>query len=71
VVDVEALLDGTPGASSLNWRTALVDLVKLLGLDSGLDARKQLAAELRYGVGTRDSAKMSIWRAGAVGGPRM
>ena len=44
VVDVEALLDGMPGAGSLNWRTSIVDLMKLLGLDSSLDARKQLAA---------------------------
>ncbi|RST48800.1 DUF3597 domain-containing protein [Variovorax sp. DXTD-1] len=61
VVDVEALLDGMPGASSLNWRTSIVDLMKLLGLDSSLDARKQLAAELSYGPDTSDSAKMNIW----------
>ncbi|MDQ0081382.1 MULTISPECIES: DUF3597 domain-containing protein [Variovorax] len=61
VVDVEALLDGMPGASSLNWRTSIVDLMKLLGLDSSLDARKQLAAELSYGSDTSDSAKMNIW----------
>jgi hypothetical protein len=61
VVDVEALLDGMPGASSLNWRTSIVDLMKLLGLDSSLDARKQLAAELSYGQDTSDSAKMNIW----------
>jgi len=61
VVDVEALLDGMPGASSLNWRTSIVDLMKLLGLDSSLDARKQLAAELSYGEDTSDSAKMNIW----------
>jgi len=61
VVDVEALLDGMPGASSLNWRTSIVDLMKLLGLDSSLDARKQLAAELSYCADTSDSAKMNIW----------
>jgi len=61
VVDVEALLDGMPGAGSLNWRTSIVDLMKLLGLDSSLDARKQLAAELSYGADTSDSAKMNIW----------
>lgn len=61
MVDVEALLDGMPGASSLNWRTSIVDLMKLLGLDSSLDARKQLAAELSYGADTSDSAKMNIW----------
>jgi hypothetical protein len=35
--------------------------MKLLGLDSSLDARKQLAAELSYGSDTSDSAKMNIW----------
>jgi len=61
LVDVEALLDGMPGAKNLNWRTSIVDLMKLLGLDSSLDARKQLAQELSYGADTSDSAKMNIW----------
>jgi hypothetical protein len=61
VVDVEALLDGMPGASNLNWRTSIVDLMKLLGLDSSLETRKQLAQELSYGADTSDSAKMNIW----------
>jgi hypothetical protein len=61
VVDVEALLDGMPGASSLNWRTSIVDLMKLLDLDSSLAARKELAAELSYGEDTSDSAKMNVW----------
>ena len=61
VVDVEALLDGMPGAGGLNWRTSIVDLMKLLGLDSSLEARKQLAAELSYAQDTSDSAKMNVW----------
>jgi len=61
LVDVESLLDGMPGAKNLNWRTSIVDLMKLLGLDSSLDARKQLAQELSYGADTSDSAKMNIW----------
>jgi hypothetical protein len=61
VVDVEALLDGMPGAKSLNWRTSIVDLMKLLDLDSSLAARKELAAELSYGEDTSDSAKMNVW----------
>ena len=61
VVDVEALLDGMPGASSLNWRTSIVDLMKLLGLDSSLQARKDLAKELHYTGDTNDSAAMNIW----------
>ena len=61
VVDVEKQLDGMPGASALNWRTSIVDLMKLLGLDSSLESRKELAAELSYGADTSDSAKMNIW----------
>ena len=61
LVDVEAQLDGMPGADKLNWRTSIVDLLKLLGLDSSLDSRKQLAQELSYGADTSDSAKMNIW----------
>ncbi len=61
LVDVEALLDGMPGAKNLNWRTSIVDLMKLLGLDSSLETRKQLAQELSYGEDTSDSAKMNIW----------
>ncbi len=61
VVDVEAQLDALPGADKLNWRTSIVDLLKLLNLDSSLDSRKQLAQELSYGTDTSDSAKMNIW----------
>ncbi|MEB0110782.1 3-oxoacyl-ACP reductase-like protein [Variovorax sp. GrIS 2.14] len=59
--DVAAVLDAMPGAKNLNWRTSIVDLMKLLGLDSSLDERKKLAAELSYGEDTSDSAKMNIW----------
>lgn len=59
--DVAAVLDAMPGAKNLNWRTSIVDLMKLLGLDSSLDERKKLAAELSYGADTSDSAKMNIW----------
>ena len=61
VVDVDAHLDALPGADKLNWRTSIVDLLKLLNLDSSLDSRKQLAQELSYGTDTSDSAKMNIW----------
>jgi hypothetical protein len=47
--------------TQLNWRTSIVDLLKLLGLDSGLDARKELAAELNYQGNMEDSAAMNIW----------
>ena len=60
-VDVEQLLNGMPQASSLNWKTSIVDLLKLLDLDSSLQSRKELAAELHYTGDTSDSASMNIW----------
>jgi hypothetical protein len=59
--DVPAILDAMPGAKNLNWRTSIVDLMKLLGLDSSLEERKKLAAELSYAEDTTDTAKMNIW----------
>jgi restriction endonuclease Mrr len=62
-VDVEAILNNMQQQSGqqLNWRTSIVDLLKLLGLDSSLQARKELAAELHYTGDTSDSATMNIW----------
>jgi hypothetical protein len=62
-VDVEAILTALAdnNAEKLNWRTSIVDLMKLLGLDSSLAARKQLAEELNYNGDTNDSASMNIW----------
>ena len=62
-VDVEAVLNNMQQQSGqqLNWRTSIVDLLKLLGLDSSLQARKELAAELNYSGDTNDSATMNIW----------
>ncbi|ALL66548.1 Protein of unknown function (DUF3597) [Paraburkholderia caribensis MBA4] len=62
-VDVEAILTALAEQHSekLNWRTSIVDLMKLLGLDSSLGARKQLAEELDYSGDTNDSASMNIW----------
>ena len=60
-VDVEAVVAAMPGAAQLNWRTSIVDLMKVLGLDSSLDARKQLAHELGYAGSTADSAAMNVW----------
>jgi hypothetical protein len=45
----------------LNWRTSIVDLLKLLDLDSSLAARKELAQELHYSGDPNDSAAMNIW----------
>lgn len=65
-VDVMALLASKPNASSLNWRESIVDLLKLLGMDSSLDARKNLAKELGYTESTEDSAAMNNWLIKAV-----
>ncbi|WP_027866887.1 DUF3597 domain-containing protein [Massilia alkalitolerans] len=62
-VDVEEILTTMQKSSGqqLNWRSSIVDLLKLLGLDSSLQARKELAAELHYTGDTSDSASMNIW----------
>ena len=62
-VDVEAILNSKLQASGqqLNWRSSIVDLLKLLDLDSSLQSRKELAAELNYSGDTSDSASMNIW----------
>jgi hypothetical protein len=62
-VDVEALLDGMAQQNSqkLNWKSSIVDLMKLLGLDSSLAERKALATELGYKQDMADSAAMNIW----------
>lgn len=60
--DVAPILDAMPGASALNWRTSIVDLLKLLGLDSSLAARKELATEFTYsGSDEPGSAAWNIW----------
>ena len=63
VVDVEVVLVDLAGknAETLNWRTSIVDLMKLLQLDSSLDSRKELAQELHFTGDTNDSASMKIW----------
>jgi hypothetical protein len=62
-VDVEALLNdmAARNGQKLNWRTSIVDLMKLLDLDSSLAARKSLAQELNYSGDMNDSASMNIW----------
>lgn len=62
-VDVEAVMNDLASKNSekLNWRTSIVDLMKLLKLDSSLGARKELAKELGYTGSTDDSATMNIW----------
>jgi len=62
-VDVSAVLTALAAKSKekLDWRQSIVDLMKLLNLDSSLAARKQLAAELHYSGNTNDTATMNIW----------
>jgi Domain of unknown function (DUF3597) len=62
-VDVEAVLSGMEAnaGQKLDWRHSIVDLMKLLGLDSSLSARKELAQELHYTGDANDSASMNIW----------
>ncbi len=62
-VDVEKILTDKAAQSgqTLNWQTSIVDLMKLLGLDSSLQARKTLAGELHYTGDTNDSATMNVW----------
>lgn len=60
-VDVEAVLTAmASGGNGGNWRTSIVDLLKLLGLDSSLDARKGLADELGVHAGADGSAEENI-----------
>ena len=62
-VDVAAVMDQLAAANpqQLDWRRSIVDLMKLLDVDSSLEHRKQLAGELKYGGDTNDSASMNIW----------
>ncbi|MBJ7576859.1 DUF3597 domain-containing protein [Devosia sp. MC532] len=62
-VDVAAILDAAVAESGqqLNWKTSIVDLMKALGIDSSLTARKELADELGYTGDKSDSATMNIW----------
>ncbi len=62
-VNVDAVLAdlAAKNGQNLNWQESIVDLLKLLGLDSSLDARKKLAGELGYTGDTNDSATMNVW----------
>jgi Domain of unknown function (DUF3597) len=62
-VDVEAVLTNLAAqkGQKLDWRKSIVDLMKVLDLDSSLGARKELAKELNYSGDTNDSASMNIW----------
>ncbi len=62
-VDVAARLDAMKAAASqkLNWRESIVDLMKLLGIDSDITNRRALAHELGYTGDLNDSATMNVW----------
>ena len=67
-VDVGAILDGlaTKSSEQLDWKRSIVDLMKLVGMDSSLGARKELAKDLGYSGDMNDSASMNIWLHSAV-----
>jgi len=62
-IDVAAVLTSLAAKNKekLDWRKSIVDLMKLLNLDSSLSARKQLAQELHYSGDMNDSASMNVW----------
>ena len=62
-VDVEAVLTklAAQNKEKLDWRRSIVDLMKLLKLDSSLSARKALAKELHYTGNPNDSASLNVW----------
>ena len=62
-VDVEAVLNDMAAKNSekLDWKHSIVDLMKLVGMDSSFSARKELAQDLHYSGDMGDSAAMNIW----------
>ncbi len=62
-VDVNAVLNDMASKNSehLDWKKSIVDLMKLVGMDSSVSARKQLATELGYTGDQGDSATMNVW----------
>jgi 3-oxoacyl-ACP reductase-like protein len=65
-VDVDAMLTEMGAGKNLNWRTSIVDLMKLVGMESSLQERKDLAMELGYTGELEGSAEMNIWLHKAV-----
>ena len=62
-VDVEAILNklASENPEKLDWKNSIVDLMKLVGMDSSFGARKELAKDLKYSGDMNDSAKMNVW----------
>jgi hypothetical protein len=63
VVDVEKVLEdlAAKNPQKLNWRTSIVDLMKLVGMESSLAERRELAEELGYTGSVQDTATMNVW----------
>jgi hypothetical protein len=64
--DVAAMLDRVADEKGddlgdLDWRKSIVDLMKMVDIDSSLTSRKSLAKELGYSGDMADSAKMNVW----------
>ena len=57
---IQKIADDT-GRTNYNWKQSIVDLMKLLDLDSSLNARKELAQELGYTGALDGSAEMNVW----------
>lgn len=62
-VDVAAVLNDMAAKNSekLDWKHSIVDLMKLVGMDSSFGARKELAKDLNYTGDMNDSASMNVW----------
>jgi len=62
-VDLAAVLDrlAAKNPEKLDWKHSIVDLMKLVGMDSSFSARKELAHDLHYSGDTNDSAAMNMW----------
>ena len=67
-VDVIANLEAIDASDgrNLNWRSSIVDLMKMLGMESSLQERKDLAMELGYTGELEGSAEMNMWLHKAV-----
>lgn len=63
LLDVEAVLTfmATQNKQKLNWQTSIVDLMKLLGMESSLSERRELADELGFTGDKQDTATMNMW----------
>ncbi len=63
LLDVEAVLTfmATQNKQKLNWQTSIVDLMKLLGMESSLAERRELADELGFTGDKQDTATMNMW----------